>query len=146
MIKRIRLIFFGVLIVLCLIYSGGCRHAWRWLVRKDIPNHADAMVLLMGSFPERVLQAADLYHQGVADSMIIVYESMGACLTLEERGVAIVRTTEQARDAAVALGMPDSSIAMLPGEARSTLDRHTDTGFITRTYAQVLYNIPFGTS
>ena len=78
--------------------------------------------MLMGSFPERVLQSVDLYHEGIADRLIIVYESMGAYQVLEERGVSIIRTTEQARDAAVALGLPDSCITMLPGDARSTLD------------------------
>ncbi len=120
--KRPAIIFTFCLIVLIILYTGGCRHAGRWLAREDIPPHADAMVLLMGPFPERVLQAADLYNQGVADGMIIVYESMGPYQLLEARGAAVVRTTEQARDAAMALGMPDSCITMLPGDARSTLD------------------------
>lgn len=120
--KRPAIIFTFCLIVLIILYTGGCRHAGSWLAREDIPPHADAMVLLMGPFPERVLQAADLYNQGVADGMIIVYESMGPYQLLEARGAAVVRTTEQARDAAMALGMPDSCITMLPGDARSTLD------------------------
>ena len=91
-------------------------------MKSDAPQHADAIVLLMGSFPERVLQAADLYHEGKASRLLIVYESMGPFQVLESRGADIIRTTEQARDAAIDLGVPANSITMLPGEARSTLD------------------------
>lgn len=120
--SRLKLIFSGVLLVLFVLYFIGFRHAARFLVRENLPPHADAMVLLMGSYPERVLQVVDLYHRGVADNLIIVYESMGPYKVLEARGASVIRTTEQARDAAVALGMPDSCITMLPGDARSTLD------------------------
>lgn len=122
MSKRLGLNFFWILFVLCLIYSGGCTHAGKWLVMENIPPHADAIVILMGPFPERVLQAADLYKRGVAKRLVIVYEGMGPYMLLESRGVDVVRTTDQARDAVVALGIPDSCITMLPGDARSTLD------------------------
>ena len=46
---------------------------------------------------------------------------MGGYLRLEERGVRIISTTDQARDAAVRLGIPADSITVLPGDARSTL-------------------------
>jgi len=91
-------------------------------MKSDVPPHADAIIVLMGSFPERVLQATDLYHAGKADQLLIVYESMGPYQVLESRGADIIRTTEQARDAAIDLGVPADSITMLPGEARSTLD------------------------
>ncbi len=92
-----------------------------WLVKEDVPPHADAMVLLMGSFPERVLEAADLYHEGRTNRLIIVEESMGEYRRLEARGVSVISTTDQARDAAVKLGIPVDSITVLPGDARSTL-------------------------
>ena len=115
-------VFLLVLIGLSALCIGGCRRTGEWLAREDVQPHADAMILLMGSFPERVLKAVDLYHEGITDNLIIVYESMGAYQALEEKGATVIRTTEQARDAAVALGMPDSCITMLPGDARSTLD------------------------
>jgi len=115
-------VFLFVLITLSAIFVGGCRRTGGWLAKDDMPPHADAMILLMGSFPERVLQSVDLYHEGIADRLIIVYESMGAYQSLAERGATIIRTTEQTRDAAVALGVPDSCITILPGDARSTLD------------------------
>ena len=79
-----RIIFFAGLVLLLAVYAGGCRRAGSWLVKEEVPAHADAMVLLMGNFPERVLQAADLYQAGKAERLIIVEESMGAYRGLEE--------------------------------------------------------------
>ena len=119
---RSRVIFLIFFIVLSAIYVGGCRRAGNWLVKEDVPTHADAIVLLMGSFPERVMEAAELYNEGKADGMLIVYESMGPYRLLDSRGAKVIRTTQQAHDAAVVLGVPADSIEMLPGDARSTID------------------------
>lgn len=116
-----RICFFGLLLIIAVLYIGGCRRAGRWLVKDDVPVHADAMVLLMGSFPERVMQAADLYKEGYAERLIIVHESMGPYKILESRGADILNTTEQAHNSAVILGIPADSITVLPGDARSTL-------------------------
>ena len=116
-----RIVFITILIALSAAYIGGCRRAGEWLVKEDVPVHADAMVLLMGSFTDRVLQAADLYNAGKADRLIIVEESMGEYERLEERGVRIISQTTQARNSAIALGVPADSITVLPGDAESTL-------------------------
>ena len=119
---KTRLIFIILFSLMLTFYVSGCRRAGLWIAKKEVPTHADTMILLMGTYPERVLQAADLYHAGIADRLIILSENMGAYRALEERGAKVIRTTEQARDAAVALGIPDSCITILPGNARSTLD------------------------
>ena len=118
---RLKILFSAILLVLVLLYVVGCRRAGGWLVKEEVPPHADAMVVLMGNFPERVLQAVDLFHEGRADRLIIVEESMGAYRGLAERGVSIVSKTTQARDASVKLGIPEEGITVLPGDARSTL-------------------------
>ncbi len=118
---KTRLIFFLILVIIVTFYIGGCGRAGSWLVKEDVPPHADAMVLLMGNFPERVLQAVDLYHDNKASRLVIVEESMGAYRGLEERGVSIVSKTAQAKEAAVKLGIPEERITVLPGDARSTL-------------------------
>jgi len=114
--------FFLVLLVLAFLDVRGCRRAGSWLVRDDSAAHADVMVLLMGDFSDRVLQAGDLYAKGTATRLLIVRESMGPYRKLQERGANVIRTTTQAHDAAVALGIPADSITVLPGDARSTLD------------------------
>ncbi len=93
-----------------------------WLARDDEPEHADALVLLMGGIADRVLQVADLYSEGVAPRIIIVTESMGAYRALEERGIRLISNTVQVRDALARLGVPADSIVILPGDARSTMN------------------------
>lgn len=89
-------------------------------MKEDVPVHADAMVLLMGGFPDRVLQAVDLYKKGTAGRLIIVEESMGPFKMLEARGADIISNTQQAKNSAIALGIPADSITVLPGDARDT--------------------------
>jgi len=113
--------FIIILFLFAIMYVGGCRRAGQWLVKENAPVHADALVVLMGNFPERVLQAADLYSAGRADGVIIVEESMGAFRGLEERGVSIISKTTQAKESCIALGIPPEKITILPGDARSTL-------------------------
>lgn len=123
-----RTLFFAVLVFLIFIVSGGCCRSGSWLLKDDVPVHADAIVILMGSFPERVLQAVDLYREGKADRIIIVEEYMGPFRQLEERGVDILSNTEQAVKSLVSLGVPADSIILLPGDARSTLDEARSVG------------------
>lgn len=117
-----RLIFSGVLVALVLLYSVTLSRAGIWLARDDEPVHADALVLLMGGIADRVLQVADLYNQGMAPRVIIVTESMGAYRALEERGIKLISSTVQVRDALIRLGVPADSIVVLPGDARSTMN------------------------
>lgn len=98
------------------------RNAGTYLVKPGPPHKADAMVLLMGSIPDRILQAADLYKSGLAKKLIIVHENMGAYRELQARGVTIISSTQQCRDAAITLGIPADSIIILPGDAQSTQD------------------------
>lgn len=101
------------------------RNAGTWLVKNDQLYKADAMVILMGSIPDRLLQTADLYQQHHASKLIIVQEGVGPYRQLEARGVSIIRSTQQCRNAAVTLGIPADSIIILPGDARSTQQEAT---------------------
>ena len=109
-----------IVTIVLLLLAGTCRKAGTWLVKEDQPGQADAMVLLMGSIPDRVLQTADLYGQKVAGKVVVVEESMGAYRVLEERGARIISNSTQARNALVVLGIPEDSIVILPGDATST--------------------------
>lgn len=91
-------------------------------MKDDVPEDADAIVILMGNFPERVMEAVDLYSEGCASRIILVQEGMGPYKLLESRGADILSTTEQAHNSAVALGIPKDSITVLPGDARSTMN------------------------
>ena len=117
---RRRIIFFSILVVIAVADITGCRRAGQWLVKDDNPVHGDAIIVLMGSFPDKVVQAADMYNEGRAGRLIIVEESMGGSGRLGERGASIVSNTQQARKAAITLGVPQDSITILPGDAQST--------------------------
>jgi uncharacterized SAM-binding protein YcdF (DUF218 family) len=90
-------------------------------VKADEPVHADAVILLMGSIADRLLQVDDLFEQGLADNLLIVREGSVAYRQLEERGAHFTGNTEQVRNAAVDLGIPADNITILPGDALSTL-------------------------
>ncbi len=120
LINRKRIFYSVIFLILILVSVTTCRNAGTWLVKKDPPAHADALVLLMGSIPDRVLEASDLYKAGLTDRVVIVEESMGAYRELEARGAHIISNTQQCRNAAIALGIPSESIVVLPGDACST--------------------------
>jgi uncharacterized SAM-binding protein YcdF (DUF218 family) len=109
-----------LLFLLIILYTASCRKAGEWLIRKDKIVEADAIVMLMGSISDRVIQVADLYNQKLARKVLIVDENKGANRALEAHGVYLVGTTQQAHDALVVLGVPADSIVILPGEANST--------------------------
>ena len=108
------LFFFATLFVIITPRIG------TFLVRQDKLQKADAMVLLMGSFPERILHATDLYKTGVAGKLIYAEEGSGALQLLRERGVILESSTEICRRVAITLGIPPDSIILLPGKAQST--------------------------
>ena len=116
-----RLFITGIVLLVLAGAVTTCRRAGTWLVKNDDPQHADAMVMLMGGVaPDRILQAVDTYKAGLAGKLIIVQESMGAYRELEKRGADIISNSEQAASALTALGIPADSILILPGDARST--------------------------
>ena len=117
---RSRIYILGAVLVILALAVGSCRKAGNWLVKADDPGHADVMVILMGSFSERVLKVADSYSEGVAGKVWIVEEGMGAYRALEERGVHLISNSTQARNAMITLGIPADSIDILPGDANST--------------------------
>jgi len=115
-----RIYILGAVVLFLVLAVGSCRKAGSWLVKADNPVHADVMVMLMGSFSDRVLQIADLYSEQVSGKVWIVEEAMGSNRELEERGVQIISNSTQARTAMISLGIPADSIVILPGDASSS--------------------------
>jgi len=110
----------SILVLILLLGVGGCRKAGEWLIREDIPEHADVMVMLMGSIPDRVLQTADLYDSQVAGRVWIVEQDRKATWVLEERGIYLPSQSSLVHDALVTLGIPSDSISILSADATST--------------------------
>ena len=109
-----------ILLVILVLAVGSCRKAGTWLVKNDQTEHADVMVLLVGSLSDRVLQTADLYHEKVASRVWIVRAGTGPDSLMVDRGVQIVSSSMLAHNALTDLGVPAESIVLLPGGANST--------------------------
>ncbi len=93
-----------------------------FLVVHDPPVHSDAIVVLSGSVPDRILEAVDLYRAGYASRVLLTQEGRPPGLdVLRARGVDLPERHEQNRDIAVALGVPADRIEILPRRATSTL-------------------------
>jgi uncharacterized SAM-binding protein YcdF (DUF218 family) len=117
---RSRIIILAAVAVILILCVTGCRKAGSWLVKADLPAHADVMVLLTGPIADRVLQVGDLYRAGVSTRVWIVEPATGAAPELEKRGVHLVSDLEQIQAALTGLGVPQDSIVILPGHASST--------------------------
>ena len=101
--------------LLYVLYNAGT-----FLVRRDKLVKGDAMLILMGSISDRVLEAADLYQAGMAPKLLIVEENMGPIKLLQERGATLISNTGQCGRIATELGIPANNISIIPGGANST--------------------------
>lgn len=97
------------------------RLAGRTLVEDDPPRRADAIVVLTGSYPDRILEAVALYQEGWAPRILLCREPENAGFRrLRERGVRVPRVFELNRMVAEQLGVPPEAITVLERPAGST--------------------------
>ncbi|MDD4802799.1 MAG: YdcF family protein [Syntrophomonas sp.] len=94
----------------------------RFLVAQDQPQKSDIIVVLMGSGPDRMLGAIDLYQAGYADRIMMVRNNVAGYNLVVDRGVKIPHDTELAKMVAVQLGVPQNKVLIIPGDALSTYD------------------------
>lgn len=121
----------GILVIVLLVAGllYGFFNAGRWLVENDKLVRADLIVVLMGSGPDRMLEAVDLYKAGYAQKILMVENNQPGFELLKERDVSIPRDAALARSVGVQLGVPSEDFIILPGNALSTGDeaRHIRT-------------------
>jgi uncharacterized SAM-binding protein YcdF (DUF218 family) len=93
-----------------------------WLMIDDpLPTRSDAIVVLAGSPPARLMTAADLYAAGVAPLVVLTRERRSpATVQLAERGVVVPEPCDQAARQLQALGVPAAALLVLHGRAHST--------------------------
>ena len=98
----------------------------QWLVAEDDLQASDMIVVLMGSFPDRIyriLQAVDIYNERYSDKIVLVNSYRDGYDIFVERGVEIPPGYAQlSKMAAIDLGVPEENILILEGNARSTQD------------------------
>jgi uncharacterized SAM-binding protein YcdF (DUF218 family) len=120
MLKRI-LIVAGLLAAVWLVSAPLLRAAGAFLVVDEPPRRADAIVVLSGSVPDRILEAVDLYQGGYAPLIVLCREPENAGFReLRARGAELPRIYELNLSVARQLGVPESAITVLERDAGST--------------------------
>lgn len=97
-------------------------NAGSWLVVEDEPQPADAIVVLMGSPGDRMLQASEIYKKGYAENILIVNTHATGRDLLAERGIHLKTNAELSKEIGIKLGIPKKAVTILPGNAQSTRD------------------------
>ena len=122
--KKLKRLFISLAIILAVLLL--CRLSLpslgAFLVADEEPQTSDIILVLMGSGPDRMLGAVELYQSGYADEIVMVRNMVRGYDLVVSQGVNIPHDTDIAREVAVQLGVPEEKIIVLPGEALSTQD------------------------
>jgi len=137
MVRRVLFAAAAVLVAAVLAGPTLLSAAGRFLIAEDPPAHADAIVVLAGSYPDRILEAVELYRAGLAPRILICPEPDNAGFRrLLELGVKMPRLFDLNRMVAEQLGVPPSAIEVLDragdstyGEAIAVLDQALRRGY-----------------
>lgn len=122
--KKLINLFTTVVIILVVLFLGrlSLPSLGNFLAAQDEPQPSDIIVVLMGSGPDRMLGAVDLYQTGYADEIVMVRNMVRGYDLAASHGVKIPHDTDIARDVAVQLGVSAEKVTILPGDALSTQD------------------------
>ena len=98
------------------------RRLGAFLVVQDTDAPADAIVVLSGSLPDRILHGVDLYRAGLAPTIFLTREfELPGLDELRARGLDIPERHDTNRMIAQQLGVPDEAIVTIEQRAGSTL-------------------------
>ena len=127
--------FFRILLILilssALLASAAFPRMGAWLVIRQDLEPADAIIILMGSTTDRVLEALDLYQEDMAETFIMVQTRQYGEEHVKERGLDIPTPPEISAMVLAQAGVPDENILILPGSTTSTIDEaRAVAGFI----------------
>jgi hypothetical protein len=98
------------------------KNAGTYLIRTDTPSKPTPTIILMGSIADRVLETNDRYKAGLTDTIIIANSNQSGGEALLQYGITIPNNTALSAQTLTQLGIPDSSIFILPGKTKSTRD------------------------
>lgn len=92
-----------------------------FLIVADAPQPSDAIVVLSGSLPDRILEAVDLYKEGWAPRIILTREHpLPGLEELRRRGGELPEHHEQNQAIAAGLGVPPAAVHVIDRKAAST--------------------------
>ncbi len=93
-----------------------------FLIEQDVPHAADAIVVLSGSIPDRILEAVDLYHAQWAPRIILTRETpMPGLDDLRAKGITLPEHHEQNLSIAEQLGVPATALSVMDTPTSSTI-------------------------
>lgn len=93
-----------------------------YLIADQDPRPAEAIVVLAGSTPDRILEAVDLYNKGLAPLIVLTRGSESPGIgPLRERGVHMLEPHEENASIAEQLGVPPAAIVVVEGGAGGTV-------------------------
>jgi hypothetical protein len=114
-----RLVLLGVFLLLCASAVLAFLRVGRWLVVEDPIAPADAIVVLSGRMPERAIEAARLYHLGVA-SQIWISPPVSPTDELAALNIHYLGEDFYNEEVLLALGVPAEAIRVLNQPAVNT--------------------------
>ena len=117
-----KILFSGIIILLLMLLSVFFYRAGNLLVEEEKPIRSDLIVVLMGSGPDRMLYAVDLYKKDYAGKILMVENWQPGYERLKALNVSIPRDAEIAAMVGEQLGVPKEAFIILPGDAQSTQD------------------------
>jgi uncharacterized SAM-binding protein YcdF (DUF218 family) len=107
--RRVLALTIAFLVLVAATY--GCLEAGTYLAREDPLQPADAIFVLAGSPIERPLEAADLYHEGMAPVIVLTRDVAERERHLAAaRGVDLPSRFDIARQLLGGLGVPDEAV------------------------------------
>ena len=112
----------GSLLAIFILILFLFRHAGNYLVKTDHLQSSDAIVILMGSTVDRVLEANDVYKAGMAEKILIINNIQVGREELEAKGIFVPTQAQLAINALSKMHIPDSLMFILPGSAVRTRD------------------------
>ena len=93
-----------------------------FLIVQDEAHAAEAIVVLSGSLPDRILEAVDLYQAHLAPRIVLTRElPLPGLAALRARGATLPEHHEQNISIAEQLGVPADAILVMPTATTSTL-------------------------
>ena len=124
--KKIMTILLVLLVFFIFVSVFLISNLGQWLVDEDDLQASDMIVVLMGSFPDRIyriLQAMDIYNERYSDKLVFANSYRVDNDIFVERGVEIPPGNAQlSKMTAIDLGVPEENILILEGDAKSTQD------------------------
>lgn len=120
--RRRRGLRWAALVALLLLISAGVfafLRVGRWLVVEDALEPADAIVVLSGRIPERAMEAARIYHQGMANE-VWISQGTSPAGALAQMNIHYLGEDFYNQQILLALSVPPDAIRVLDQPAENT--------------------------